>query len=417
MNQDKIGFGCYRVQLNNQEHHKALLHALKSGVRLIDTSANYTDGQSEHLIGTVLKEMENEIPRAEITLVSKGGYIQGENMQRLEAGETIEDLVRYATGCFHSIHPDFLSNQISHSLKRLDQPYIDTYLLHNPEYYLMHEIRSDKSEKESPRAEMQARIQKAFIRLEEEVGKGRIKGYGISSNSFSKTRSDLHFLEYEHLITYAEDAAQKAGHATHHFTTIQLPFNLLEQEGFPCAKWAQAHGLKVLVNRPLNAFGNHAMHRLAEYPENPGYQSAYTNMLAQCESLGKSAAPVVQMLRDLESQITAFPWTGAIDDIIYSRAIPFINDVLSTLPDKELRHSLALALNAFLPEYIKQAKHHCSEKTKETLKQHGITIKGTLQSDALCFLLNQPELNTILVGMRHEAYVDDVMQIVQQCES
>lgn len=417
MNLSRIGFGTYRVQLNSDEHHQALQHALKSGIRLIDTSANYTDGQSERLIGRVLHELKDEIPREAITLVSKGGYIQGENMQRLESGEAVEDLVRYATGCFHSIHPDFLTRQIGYSLERLDQKYLDVYLLHNPEYYLMHEIKSDKSEKEAPRQEMQARIKKAFIRLEEEVKQGRIKGYGISSNSFSKPRSDLHFLEYTHLISHAEEAARAAGFSEHHFSTIQLPFNLLEQEGFPCVKWAYENGLHVLVNRPMNAFGNHTMHRLAEYPENTGYEARYQTLLAQCESLGEMAKPVEQMVHDLHSQIDAFPWAGAIEDVIYGRAIPYINDVLGMIKEQEARHSLALALNAFLPEYIDQAKYFCSKKTKESLKQHGIALKGTLQSDALCFLMQQPELSTILVGMRNEAYVDDVIRIVQQCES
>ena len=38
------GFGSYRIDASSSAHEQALLYALRSGVNLIDTSANYTDG-------------------------------------------------------------------------------------------------------------------------------------------------------------------------------------------------------------------------------------------------------------------------------------------------------------------------------------------------------------------------------------
>lgn len=40
---------------------------------------------------------------------------------------------------------------------------------------------------------MQERIKKAFVLLEEKVKEGKIKAYGISSNSFAKKANDIHF--------------------------------------------------------------------------------------------------------------------------------------------------------------------------------------------------------------------------------
>ena len=75
-----VGFGTYRVHLRVQEHRAALAKALRMGVNLIDTSSNYTGGNSERMIGEVLAGLiaQGVVKREEIIVVSKGGYIQGE---------------------------------------------------------------------------------------------------------------------------------------------------------------------------------------------------------------------------------------------------------------------------------------------------------------------------------------------------
>lgn len=94
MDRQKIGFGTYRVTDSSEAHKEALRFALQSGISLIDTSSNYTDTHAETLIGNVLLEFE----RATVTIVSKFGYIQGQNMQAYEEGMAIEDIVRYQKG-------------------------------------------------------------------------------------------------------------------------------------------------------------------------------------------------------------------------------------------------------------------------------------------------------------------------------
>ena len=41
-----LGFGAYRVDAGTPEHGMALQEALEGGCNLIDTSTNYTDGES-----------------------------------------------------------------------------------------------------------------------------------------------------------------------------------------------------------------------------------------------------------------------------------------------------------------------------------------------------------------------------------
>ena len=59
------GFGCYRIDDGIPQHQKALEKALLSGINVIDTSSNYSDGGSEILVGKVLNKLisENKINR------------------------------------------------------------------------------------------------------------------------------------------------------------------------------------------------------------------------------------------------------------------------------------------------------------------------------------------------------------------
>ena len=70
------GFGAYRVDYRVKEHFESLEYAISSGINLIDTSANYSDGGSEILIGNVIGDMitQGKMLREEIVIVSKGGY-------------------------------------------------------------------------------------------------------------------------------------------------------------------------------------------------------------------------------------------------------------------------------------------------------------------------------------------------------
>src|SRR5689334_13670307 len=125
-----LGFGCYRVGDDDAVQSAALTAYLDRGGNLIDTSANYMDGASEQLIGRAIQGR-----REEVIVVTKGGYIQGRNLE-LATQRNFPEVVKYAEGLWHSIHPDFLETQVQLSLERTQLDFADVYLLHNPEYYL-----------------------------------------------------------------------------------------------------------------------------------------------------------------------------------------------------------------------------------------------------------------------------------------
>ena len=235
-----IGFGTYRISDFNQSHLDALSEAIKNGIKLIDTSTNYFDGGSERAIAKVLKNFNTDIKQS-IEIVSKYGYIQGSLLQEyLEKDSKLSTLdievVKYSNNCYHSISKEFLKDQLSRSLQRLELNFIDTYLIHNPEYYIYDAI-SKGIKKEIYQEEMQKRIYEAFVGLEEEVKNGRIKGYGISSNSFAKKEDEDDFLPYENLVDLAKEASKAVGNKTHNFTTIELPINIIEKQGLFCSFW------------------------------------------------------------------------------------------------------------------------------------------------------------------------------------
>ncbi len=271
----QAGFGCYRVSTGVARHQAALQKALREGINLIDTSSNYADGGSESLVGEVLENLiaSGEISREEIVIVSKVGYLQGQNYdlsrERKQQGRPFPELVEYGEGLEHCIHPEFLMDQLNRSLERLKLETIDFYLLHNPEYYL--EWAHKKGyELEKARAEYYRRIQNAFEYLEEEAARGRLRYYGISSNTFPAAADQTDFTCLETIRDIAESIA-----VSHHFRLIQLPLNLMEPgavlqknqpDGDSVLEFAQRKGLGVLVNRPLNAFYNNQMVRLAQVP-------------------------------------------------------------------------------------------------------------------------------------------------------
>ena len=272
----QAGFGCYRVSAGVSHHEKALHKALGEGINLIDTSANYADGGSETLVGQVLEKLidSGSLTREAVVVVSKVGYLQGQNYtlsrERKQQGNPFPDLVEYGEGLEHCIHPEFLRDQLSRSLERLGLETLDFYLLHNPEYYLEW-AEKNKYSLEPALIEYYRRIKAAFEYLEEEVARGRIRYYGISSNTFPAPADQPDFTCLETIWDLAESLDSR-----HHFRLVQLPLNLMEPgavveknqpNGDSVVDFAQQKNLGVLVNRPLNAYCNNRLVRLAQVPD------------------------------------------------------------------------------------------------------------------------------------------------------
>lgn len=401
----EIGFGTYRVSDENPEHIEALRMAVEAGVRLIDTSTNYMDGGAERAIGKALRFMEDDA-REHVEIVSKFGYIQGSTMARLEAGESFEEVVEFAPHVFHCIHPDFMRDQLERSLQRLRRTSLGCYLIHNPEYFLLDALNKGMERTEALDS-MNDRLYRAFVALEAAVAEGKIDAYGISSNSVAKAPSDPEFLPYEDLCALAEHAAKSAGNTKHHFTTLQLPINLLETQGLACAKWAGAHGLRVLANRPLNAQLDGRMFRLADSPRPDMYDAHLNEMLDVTEP--SSLAPLHNLVMQLDEIKHRFGWVGECESFLYTQVMPHVKRVLSGV-EEESRVALAQQMTLFLDAYRNAVAHECSLKVHDALASKLQGCVRPLQECALSYLLEQPDIDVVLLGMRRPRYVAQILE-------
>jgi aryl-alcohol dehydrogenase-like predicted oxidoreductase len=383
---EKISFGTYRTTFQNPVHQEAINYALDNGVKYIDTSANYMYGEAEVLIGQALEKRNRE----EFTIVSKGGYIQGPNLQRVKEGWQVDELVEYDPNCFHSISPMFLEDQIEKSLERLNSSYIDCYLLHNPEYYLLANIKRDTTDEDLDKhhAIMQERIKKAFAFLETMVEKGKIKSYGISSNSFAKKQNDYHFLEYKYLLDYAKEL----GSENHHFKVIQLPFNMYEKDGVPCAKYFHERGIEVQANRPFNAFYMGGMLRLASYDS----CEEFDTLLAQVKQIENKKLQI--LIDDLLENQSRFGFAGDVDDTIEYQVIPYIIQAV------KLDQQYYKTVDDFLTCYKQNIKHSLGKITAEKLE-----LNAPLDKIALEYLLKKHYISKVLIGLRTKEYVNKIL--------
>jgi uncharacterized protein YyaL (SSP411 family)/aryl-alcohol dehydrogenase-like predicted oxidoreductase len=445
----RLGFGGYRVDDETPAHRRALAHALAQGVNLVDTSTNYTDGGSERLVGEVLRGLveDGAVRRDEIVLVSKVGYVQGANLelaeQRERDGQPFPEMVKYGEGIWHCLHPEFLEDQLRRSRARLGVETLDVCLLHNPEYFLKDEHERSHGTLPSRRLEFDARLARAFAWLEGEVSAGRLGAYGVSSNTVASAADDPEATSLERMLERAP--------ASGHFRVLQLPMNLLEagavrqrnQDGRTVLEVAAAAGVAVLVNRPLNAFRESGLVRLADAP--PGEGAAdWQSRLERVEALEDEFAaeigtyiqteggslPATQFfrwaheLRGLDAQVrSADHW----DQLEGQRIVPRVGAVLQAL-DQGLGGALAEQWGdwrgRYLPELqalLTAARGRAAAKSARSVRIVRDALAPALPAErrdeplsrlALWVLASTPGVTSVLVGMRREKYVDDVLPVL-----
>ncbi len=452
------GFGAYRTDYRVREHSTSLEYALLNGINLIDTSANYSDGGSEILIGSVLGEMitAGKLKREEAVIVSKGGYLQGRNLQAAknmkDDGVGYREVTEYAENIWHCIHPDFLRDQITLSLDRLKLKTIDVYLLHNPEYFLDSPSAKDL-ELDELRHEYYRRIKRAFEYLEKETSNGRIGCYGISSNSFVKPSDDPVFTS----LQYCKEAADEIK-PDNNFRVIEFPLNLNERGAVTVKNqngdtstlidFAAKHSFGMLVNRPLNALGPKGLTRLSDFPVNHEYISldetqivAEINLLESMEEdfirndleaaelTPENRKAVDQFLRAgglLKENWKNFGSIESFNDLKKQYLIPRVNYAITTLVTspsasgeiKDKLDKIAKQTNKLVGIMDSIYGLKANFRSKDLHLQLNTIVSSdeadkfkdlSLSQKAILFINSIDVISCTLVGMRQEKYVNDVI--------
>ena len=182
----------------------ALVAAGEGGVNLFDSAINYRQQRSERCIGAALQRLQ----RDEIVVCTKAGFLMP---GAVPASLKPEQMV----GGMHSMDPDFVADQIERSLANLGVDTIDVFYLHFPETQLGFVSRE----------EFDARLVRAFGRLEELMERGKIRWYGAATWDGFRQKGALSLQRMMELAT-------QAGGPSHRFRFIQLPFNVEMVEAF-----------------------------------------------------------------------------------------------------------------------------------------------------------------------------------------
>ena len=450
----RLGFGGYRVNDETPVHRSALERALAGGVNLVDTSTNYTDGGSERLVGRVVGDAirKGRLAREEIVVVSKIGYVQGENLalaeERETAGRPFPDMVRYQPGCWHCVHPEFLEDQLARSLGRLDLETLDVCLLHNPEYFLSDAAHGGGGRGlETTRDEFYRRLTAAFRFFEERVAAGTLGWYGVSSNTVAHPVDDPEATSLARMLA----AAREAGGRGHHFGVLQLPMNLFEAGGAlernnppdaPASErrtvleLASAEGIGVLVNRPLNAVVGRGMVRVADFAVAPaGALDRQLETVRRLEAeYRKEIAAKLRVGPGSDKPESFFRWADQLDavtdrvqSVTYWEQIEWqvrglTARVVGAL-DAGIAGSLAGQWRGWRDRYRPELdrlldgfRAAAAGRSQEQSRAIAAVVDpllpperrgAKLSQKSLWTLASTPGVGTVLVGMRRPAYVED----------
>jgi hypothetical protein len=262
------------------------------------------------------------------------------------------------------------------------------------------------------------------------VERGRISFYGISSNTFPSSAADPEFTSLERVWEIAESLSSK-----HHFRLIQLPMNLLETGGV--TETNQSNG-----NRPLNAIIDNRLIRLAEVQ---AARAASTEEISQRmddliqseELLKRKVLPELSLTPSLQAQVLEQVAIGGVLRQQWSNFgsyerwhelqsyyfAPRIRGVVQFLEQQESltesvfpwirshQEILQAAFWAISSFYQEQAAENAARtKARVSSADADWAEAETLSQMALRALRSTLGITTVLVGMRQESYVDDVIE-------
>jgi hypothetical protein len=238
-----------------------------------------------------------------------------------------------------------------------------------------------------------------FTAFEAAVKDSKIQSYGISVDAVDNVKN---------MLDVAKEAAANAGNENHSFTTLELPVNLLEQNNLQRAKEAKELGLRVLVNRPLNAQKDSLQYRLAEYPEPKEYYHTLNDLLEICDN--EDLRPLYNLIEQMDMNKHKFGFIGEYDAFLATQILPHIKKAIEKIHEDVLDVLLEY-IERFLREYREMVAYESGKMTRTALKEYFSDCQSLMQECALSFLLESDDIDHIVLSMRRPSYVQEVMAL------
>ncbi|ORX58112.1 Aldo/keto reductase [Hesseltinella vesiculosa] len=419
----RLGFGAYR--LSQPRHAEALIYALQQGIDVIDTGANFEQGQSESLIGQVLPNFN----RKDITLITKAGYLSKKDVERYD---NAQDYIHVQGNSFHGIAPRILQDQLEQSLERMQTNHIDIFLINAPERML------------KGKGNVYQQLTDSFRFLDSLVQQKVIGGYGVCSNTLALPDATDHLR-----LSSILDACDRLDN----FVAVQLPFNLYEPNAVQnnlLMDTIEQHDLFVLANRPLNAITPHGVRGLYNH-----MVSQPTDMADLRDAFERVARLEMDMISELDEErqdqdsvvhaSKSFVWGQILSENLQRLGQHHFatRHYLTTQVKPQLQQDLALFCDMYadIPSYVTWANHYQAAMDQlvdalvnysymDTLKKnndldrifsalvpwshYASSCHSPLTVKALQMYLAQDELGCVLTGMRQPEYVDDALLAMKE---
>lgn len=244
----KIAIGTFKGEPGetvSNEYKHAIKKSIANGINVIDTAINYRYTDSEIAVGEVIRELVDSktIERDDVFIATKGGFMGNRYHWPLHSEDEIKNK--------HSIRPGYIKHCLNTSYKNLKLKTIDLYFLHNPEIALNY----------LDQEEFYSLLLQNFVMLEDEVRQGRIRGYGLAT--WPGLRLDPENKNYIDLNKVLEIAKIAANYKQHNFVGVELPINVLMNEGLvypnqihngklvPVVEFAENNGLKIFTSNSV----------------------------------------------------------------------------------------------------------------------------------------------------------------------
>ncbi len=462
----KIGMGTFHCRPEDEGGRQALQEALRLGINVVDTSPMYADGGAELLIGEVLthEAVWSQLPRDQIVVVSKVGYLQGETLERARERERqkrpFKDVLSLTSDLWYCIHPQFLEDQLTRSLARLHLDTLDVYLLHSPECFFLGTRGQSDRQKAGLRAEFYQRLRRAFVHLEKMVQEKLIRYYGLSSNAFTTHPEAFNFVSLGEVWRAYEQACaeRRIPPEEGHLAVIEFPLNLIEHGAATAAvhafegKWytllelARKLDLGVLVHRPLNAVWRNVMIRLADF-ENPDlavYQEQVRRLLINFREMESHLLQLLEKVyprsrsQEKEALLAMFSLSSRLEALAQELSDPLsviqriqgtylarIQEATRTIfgnvkpgevnKIRDYLDAYLAHLKKLMPAIVKYTTSRNRDRLQPlmpVLKQFEGSAEGlSLAGKALLFSCSVPGVGTALNSMHAPQYVRDAQEV------